>query len=219
MSKVLIQSSFKPEEYNFRSFKKHESNDESKEEIPEVVCEIICFLGKQFNYSTRKIGKLIGAGRLRLLLPDDEKEVIDILSSKKGISANESKFIHFGYNHRQFYWKHLGDPFQDEYVRGTKPFGGGGVMIWGCITSKGVSHLCCIENSIDSEAYHIILAKKLFGTLLQYDLSVNDIIFQQNQAPAHKSGDTKNWLHYRNLEFLDWPPYSPDLNTIEDLWV
>ncbi|CAG8494005.1 1496_t:CDS:1 [Dentiscutata heterogama] len=310
MSKVPIQSSFKPEVYNFRSLKKHKTNDESKEEIPEIDRKIICFL-RQLNYSTRKIGKLMGVGsstvsktwkrkeetgsvkdrkrtgRPRLLLSDDEKEVFDILSSKKGLSASElhfnytvqknkhisketirnvlrnnnytsyikpkkpllskdskaerykfaeehlnwtandwkkvvfsdeSKFIRFGCNHRQFYWKHPGDPFQDEYVKGMKAFGGGGVMIWGCITSQGVGHLCCIESNIDSEAYRIILAKELFGTLLQYDLSVDDIIFQQDQAPAHRSGDTKDWLYYRNLEYFDWPPYSPDLNIIEDLW-
>ncbi|CAG8711893.1 16772_t:CDS:1, partial [Cetraspora pellucida] len=44
-----------------------------------------------------------------------------------------------------------------------------------------VDHLCYIENILNSEKYCIVLAKELFGTLLQYDLNVNDIIFQQDK--------------------------------------
>ncbi|CAG8764252.1 4246_t:CDS:2, partial [Cetraspora pellucida] len=92
-------------------------NKESKKEIPEADREIICFL-KQLNYSTHEIGKLIGvesstvsktwkrkeetgsikdrkrSGRSRILSANDEKELLDILSSKKGLSASE---LHFNY--------------------------------------------------------------------------------------------------------------------------
>ncbi|CAG8699234.1 6120_t:CDS:2, partial [Dentiscutata erythropus] len=53
---------------------------------------------------------------------------------------------------------------------------------------------------------------------IKYEDGVNDIIFQHDGDSKHRAIDTKNWLYNRNLKFLNWPPYSPDLNIIGNLW-
>ncbi len=45
-----------------------------------------------------------------------------------------------------------------------------------------------------------------------------DFIFQQDLAPAHTAKITKSWLNDHGVGVLDWPPNSPDLNPIEDIW-
>ncbi|TQV90128.1 Nuf2 family protein [Cordyceps javanica] len=46
--------------------------------------------------------------------------------------------------------------------------------------------------------------------------------FVQDNAPTHTARLVKNWLREwageNGIQLVEWPPYSPDLNPIENLW-
>jgi len=48
---------------------------------------------------------------------------------------------------------------------------------------------------------------------------MQDILFQQDNAPVHKADNVIDWLDRHSIEVVEHPPYSPDLNTIEHAWV
>ena len=43
-------------------------------------------------------------------------------------------------------------------------------------------------------------------------------IFMQDGAGIHRARIVKQWFREEGIELMDWPPYSPDLNPIKNLW-
>lgn len=58
------------------------------------------------------------------------------------------------------------------------------------------------------------LYRRILPTLLQYQ----DSIFQHDNAPTHTAFIVRETLGKLDIEVMDWPPHSPDLNPIENLW-
>ena len=40
----------------------------------------------------------------------------------------------------------------------------------------------------------------------------------QDNAPCHTAKSVKSFLARKKVQLIEWPPYSPDLNPIENLW-
>ncbi|KAF9441748.1 hypothetical protein P691DRAFT_620365, partial [Macrolepiota fuliginosa MF-IS2] len=65
--------------------------------------------------------------------------------------------------------KRAGEGLNDRVVEGTVKFGGGNLMIWGCMLWDG------------------ILEDELQQSLGYYGKDVEDVVFQQDNDPKHKS--------------------------------
>lgn len=108
------------------------------------------------------------------------------------------------------------EAFHADCIKKTVKFPSG-VMIWGCMSSRGVGKLNFIEGMVNAAKYQKILQDSLIPSIRKLHRN-RELIFQQDGASCHTAKTTMKWFQDRQIEVLDWPSSSPDLNPIETLW-
>ena len=127
--------------------------------------------------------------------------------------SDEKKWNLDGPDGCKYVWHDLRKDPRTFYSRHS---GGKSVMVWGAFSRTGKSQLAFLEGNQDSDKYVYTLSEYLLPFAhRQYGI---DFIFQQDNARIHTSQITKDFLCEQNVRVMDWPPLSPDLNPIENLW-
>lgn len=102
--------------------------------------------------------------------------------------------------------------------------GGGGVMIWAGIIGDELVGPARVPDGVKltSATYCKFLKSELAPWLDDIPLSrMKKVILMHDNAPSHSAKDTNHFLKslgFNNDNLMIWPPSSPDLNPIENLW-
>ena len=92
------------------------------------------------------------------------------------------------------------------------------VMVWGAIGPGYKSKLIRLEGAVTAKSYKTMLEAS--GVLADIDQRYGPWrwIYQQDNASPHVTKENTDWISQRAHLLIGWPPYSPDLSPIEQIW-
>ena len=103
-------------------------------------------------------------------------------------------------------------------IQPTVPYGGGSVMVWGCISHDCKLDLVTIQGNLTGDQYiRDVLQPVVVPHFDNHPLATRPVYMNDNARP-HRSRAVTAYLQSEAVTSVPWPVMSPDLNPIEHIF-
>ena len=109
-------------------------------------------------------------------------------------------------------YRRRGERYSDVNVKEHDRCGGGSVMVWAAVTMHKHTPLQFIARNLNPQRYFDEVMRPMVLPFLRQ--IGQGAVFQDDNARPHRG----HIVNVNNINRMDWPANSPDLDPIENLW-
>lgn len=132
--------------------------------------------------------------------------------------SDESRFLLHVTDGRSRVWRQPGTAYAQRNIQEVVPFGGGSIMVWGCVSHDCKLELQTVAGNLTGPRYQQeILDRVVVPHFDDHPLLTRPVYMDDNARP-HRSRAVIDFLRRSAITTLPWPARSPDMNPIEHVW-
>lgn len=135
---------------------------------------------------------------------------------RRVLFTDESRFQLSQADGRQRVYRRRGERYADNCVVERRPYGGGGVMVWGGFTAHRRTQLVVIRGNLNGLRYRDDIVRQHIVPFVNALRPQH--ILQQDNARPHVANIVQAELQNAGINILPFPANSPDMAPIEHVW-